>query len=224
MENNINEINKKQKQIDSIISKNKESSNFATKNHFNSQSGSLDSITINSRSNPNLINNFDNLYLRDTNSYNTLNNPIGKSQNYIYRQPINSSQNNNFNIINNDVPTFRVIENGNDPNHSKILKTESVEYKLPLINIDNSRGIDYYYPFFFKTKVIDYRQNIQIDNLASKCLEITCDLCEIDQIGICRKCRHGFFLHMGKCYNRCPLNTVADIYKGTCNQLDHSGK
>jgi len=152
---------------------------------------------------------------------------------------LNQNNQGNFAVQNsqvvNRIPTFRVIENNSSnysinnngfllPPSQKILKTESAEYKLPLINIDNSRSIDYYYPFFFKTKVIDYRQSsLPLNNVCDKCMELTCELCDIAQIGVCRKCRHGFFLHMGKCFNRCPINTIADIYKGSCNQLDHSG-
>lgn len=125
---------------------------------------------------------------------------------------------------NNDFAhTFRIYENGVGLQHRKVIKTDIAEYNIPEINIDSSRKIDYYYPFFFKTKVVDYVEGIPSNTICTKCLDITCEYCNINQPGVCKKCRHGFFLHMGKCFRRCPINYIADIYRGACNLVDNSG-
>lgn len=123
-----------------------------------------------------------------------------------------------------DYHTFTLFENGPGMSQRKVLKTETMEYNIPVINIDNSRRIDYYYPFFFRTKVLDYSQNLPINNLCNKCFDISCEYCNPNKIQVCQKCRHGFYLQMGKCFTRCPINYVADIYRGTCNPLDNTGK
>ncbi len=51
-----------------------------------------------------------------------------------------------------------------------VIKQESVEYILPAVPIDASHRIDYYYPLFYKTHVVDYYESIDYKDLKNTAL------------------------------------------------------
>jgi hypothetical protein len=96
---------------------------------------------------------------------------------------------------------------------------ETVEYplsKLPNINIDGSKPMDFYYPYFFKSNVIHYNQNNQVLPVSNVCLDLKCEMCDRLNIDNCLRCRHGFFLHERKCLLSCPFGYIANIFEGRC--------
>jgi len=103
--------------------------------------------------------------------------------------------------------------------------SETVEYPLPKIpniniNIDGSKPMDFYYPYFFKSNVIHYNQNLNnrgVMPVSNICLDLKCEMCDRLNTDNCLRCRHGFFLHDRKCVLSCPLGYVANIFEGICN-------
>lgn len=99
---------------------------------------------------------------------------------------------------------------------------ESYDYTLPEINIDNNHKIEYYYPYFYKTHIIEYNDNINYQQLTNDCPDYGCEWCNGNNKYICSECRHGFFLFQDKCYTVCPDNYSADIFKKKCSPLQTS--
>jgi hypothetical protein len=119
-------------------------------------------------------------------------------------------------IVNNKVVTTHVGKTE--------IKQESLEYTLPALPIDSRHKIDYYYPYFYKTHVIEYYDNIDMSNLTNNCIELGCEWCTITNNLICKQCRHGYYLFDNKCYSVCPMNYVADIFKRVCHHVDITSK
>jgi hypothetical protein len=122
------------------------------------------------------------------------------------------------------------------------LKSESIEFALPEINISNNRKIENFFPYFLKTNLISLnsppnqmRQNynpfnhyLEYKDLRTitgsqhvnlSCLDPLCEVCDLNNKIICLQCQPGHFLLEGKCYNSCPTNYNADIYKRECVSL-----
>ncbi len=107
---------------------------------------------------------------------------------------------------------------------NSVIKQESIEYTLPAVRVDSTHRIDSYYPYFYKTHVIDYYDKINVNDSTNNCLDVGCEWCNLVNTQVCRKCRHGWFLFNSQCYTTCPLNYVADIFRRTCHPLDINSK
>jgi hypothetical protein len=99
---------------------------------------------------------------------------------------------------------------------SKNIKVVDNTQILPSVQIDDTHGIDYYYPYFYKTHLLEYNDNYNFNELSNICHDIGCEFC-CDNGLTCKRCKHGFFLYQGKCYTVCPKNYVADIFKRICS-------
>lgn len=66
--------------------------------------------------------------------------------------------------------------------------------------------------------------NVDMSKLSYQCAEIGCEWCEKINIKICKQCKYGFFMYMGKCYTICPKDYIADIYTRSCRVLDNTSK
>lgn len=108
----------------------------------------------------------------------------------------------------------------------KTLENEasSVEFTLPEIEIDPSQKIEHYYPYFYKTHIIEYHDTIDYQELTNDCKDLGCQWCDNTTRMTCSECRHGFFLYNEKCYGSCPENYVADIFKKKCIPLNDNSK
>lgn len=104
------------------------------------------------------------------------------------------------------------------------IKQESVEYTLPTLPIDANHNIDYYYPYFYKTHLVDYYDPKNSAVLTNVCPDFSCELCDINLKTVCKQCKHGYYLSGTVCMTSCPINTVADIFKRTCNILTSNSK
>ena len=126
------------------------------------------------------------------------------------------------NSLNRKPPNDIKIIHTNEKKPFNDLKTESIQFTLPQITIDSKHNIDYYYPYFYKTHIIDYYDNLNTNHLSSDCLDLGCEWCDTASKAICHQCRHGFYNYNSKCYTVCPYNYIADIYKRKCSQKDTS--
>lgn len=116
-----------------------------------------------------------------------------------------------------------LIENSNKRKNP--FSTESsMELTLPSIEIDNRHKIDYYYPYFYKTHILEYQEVIDYKNLSNNCSDLGCNWCDANMRNICFECRHGFFLYQENCYTTCPQNHYADIFKKKCIPIDTQSK
>ncbi len=166
----------------------------------------------------------DTISINKINDYDTL--KVKKEFNHFNNDPYSYSNFYNNKILFFDGDKNSLILRGSSNEDienisNRNVESKTYEYELPTINIDNNRNINFYYPYFFKNKMITYNNNYPSILLISKCNDILCELCEPNSL-TCRKCKHGFYLNIDRCIDRCPINTVADIYKRTCNKIDES--
>jgi hypothetical protein len=127
---------------------------------------------------------------------------------------------NNLHVNQKPLPRTNDINNNNYRVNNNPIKQESVEFTLPTVPIDKSHRIEYYYPYFYKTRVIDYYDNLNYKDLINECSDLGCEWCEASNNSICRQCRHGYFAYNTQCFTVCPNKYVADIFKRTCNSHD----
>jgi hypothetical protein len=141
------------------------------------------------------------------------------TQNLLQKQNLQQKQNLN-NHINSPTPNKNIQINQIKSASGSIIKQESVEYILPSLPIDASHRIDYYYPYFYKTHVVDYYDSIDYKDLTNVCPDLGCDWCKLTNNAICMQCRHGYYAFNQQCYTVCPKDYVADIFRRTCNPLN----
>jgi hypothetical protein len=103
-------------------------------------------------------------------------------------------------------------------------ETTAVEFTLPELKVDESHSIESYYPYFYKTHILEYQEIIDYKELTNDCLDLGCQWCDNGSKLNCSECRHGFFLFKNKCYTSCPEGYVADIFKKKCVELIQSSK
>jgi hypothetical protein len=101
----------------------------------------------------------------------------------------------------------------------KQIKSENLKiydsFTLPEININTNEHLQQYYPYFYKTKLIEYKNEI-VSNKLFPCLDSNCEMCDPNNRIICGKCMAGYFLLENKCYIACPDDHIADIFKRIC--------
>jgi len=123
--------------------------------------------------------------------------------------------NDKLNLEKNNKSGFRRNINNNRSN---------IKFTLPSIEIDKEHKIDYYYPFFYRTHLIEYQEIIDNKDLSNECSDLGCNWCDIKSRNYCYECRHGFFLFQESCYTVCPQNHYADIFKKKCIPIDSQSK
>jgi hypothetical protein len=95
----------------------------------------------------------------------------------------------------------------------------SVEFTLPEVKVDDRHKLESYYPYFYKTHIIEYQDTINYKELSNDCKDLGCQWCDVNSGMNCFECRHGFFLFKDKCYTSCPDGYVADIFKKKCTEV-----
>jgi hypothetical protein len=65
-------------------------------------------------------------------------------------------------------------------------------------------------------RMLTKQEDIQMPEFFSNCFEYNCQYCDINDNTICNKCFTGFYLHNGKCVDRCPKQYLADTITYTC--------
>jgi hypothetical protein len=101
----------------------------------------------------------------------------------------------------------------------------SIEFTLPEISISNNlHSLEYYYPYFYKTHIIEYQDILDYTLLSNSCTDLGCKWCDLPSGSICSECHHGFYLYNGSCYTICPENYVADVFKNKCTPITVSSK
>lgn len=85
--------------------------------------------------------------------------------------------------------------------------------------ISASTSISYYYPYFYKTHLITFADEIDTTILISTCSDIACSYCDPVFTGKCMKCATGFFLAGDSCVSYCPDGFVSDILRLKCIEV-----
>lgn len=155
--------------------------------------------------------------------------PINRQQ--INNQNLNKNFNNNMQAENFNLRNDKVLDLNNYliNNLQTDLKTESVEFALPEINIDRHEKIEHYYPYFYKNRLIEINNlmnmrdsvsnyNTMQSSIPLALCDSSCEKCHSQKL-ICLQCYIGFFLLDNKCFNACPNGYVADVYKRQCVHL-----
>jgi hypothetical protein len=102
--------------------------------------------------------------------------------------------------------------------------SSSTRLLLPSITIDADHTLDSYYPLFLQTHLLKTQsENYNIQETTKVCMNnenMFCEICDKSTMKICHKCEKGFFKLKGKCFNTCPKNFVADIFRRECHPLN----
>ena len=100
-------------------------------------------------------------------------------------------------------------------------KLSSSKLLLPKLTIDNDHQLRDYFPLFLQTHILKTNSK-HLNNLdySTECTEKYCEFCDKLTRKTCIQCVKGFYMHMGMCYNTCPKNYIADIFKRECNRLN----
>jgi len=86
-----------------------------------------------------------------------------------------------------------------------------VEYPL-----SQTTSLTYYYPYFFKTHLITFSDEVDISILSTSCTNVGCGFCDPINPNICKKCLAGFFLYNDSCFSICPSGFITDILRMKC--------
>jgi hypothetical protein len=144
----------------------------------------------------------------NTNQFLILESPQSKSSNSKHNQPSPF-----LGQRKNDKKEITVTESNDET---------AVEFTLQEIKVDNNHKLDSYYPYFYKTHIIEYQDNIDYKVLSSECRDVGCQWCDTNSKMICSECHHGFFLFDQKCYTSCPDGYTADVFKKSCNKIQNT--
>ena len=82
--------------------------------------------------------------------------------------------------------------------------------------IDYDRSFSYYYPYFYKTHLISFADEIDVSILSTNCLDYHCSYCDTVYTEHCFKCSTGFFLNGQTCSLSCPIGYTTDTLRGRC--------
>ena len=104
----------------------------------------------------------------------------------------------------------------------------STKLLLPSIKIDKDHTISNYLPLFLQTHLLKSKSESYANQEISKvCMDndnMFCEICDKATRKICHKCDKGFYLLKGKCFNTCPKNYIADIFRRECHYLNEKSK
>ena len=96
---------------------------------------------------------------------------------------------------------------------------------LPKLMIDNDHQLKDFFPFFLQTHILKIGiKNNNKQELSKECIEPFCGLCDKSTRKNCIQCLKGFYKFNNKCFNTCPKNYVADIFKRECHKLNERSK
>lgn len=127
-------------------------------------------------------------------SVNILNRNLSKTE--------NKSQNSNKDIVLVDAPIITT---------SPVEVTTLVEYPVTA-----STSISYYYPYFYKTKLISFNDEVDTTILVTSCPDNGCGWCDPTLLSRCMKCAVGFFLSGDVCVSYCPDGYISDVLRFRC--------
>jgi len=97
--------------------------------------------------------------------------------------------------------------------------TTLVEYPVDYYE----RSIYYYYPYFYKTHLITYADEVDVSVLSSSnCLDSNCRYCDPNRRNVCSVCYTGYYLNGTSCSLSCSDGYVADNLRGRCFNLNSS--
>jgi len=85
-----------------------------------------------------------------------------------------------------------------------------------LVEYPVTSSISYYYPYFVKSNLISFADEIDIEYLSTSCSDDLCMYCDPISPTSCAKCVTGFFLYNGSCMSICPLGYYADTLRYKC--------
>jgi hypothetical protein len=122
--------------------------------------------------------------------------------------------------IHHDSPFFKPLRTNQQQTAivTEVGSETGVELTLPELKIDDNKKIESYYPYFYKTHIIEYQDSIDYKHLTNDCRDPLCEWCDLNTKMTCQECRHGFFLFNEKCYSSCPDGYVADVFQKKCIQ------
>lgn len=82
--------------------------------------------------------------------------------------------------------------------------------------ITATSSISYYYPYFVKTNLVTFVDEVDVSVLSTNCTNGGCRYCDSINPTICQKCHTGFFLFNDSCSTICPGGYFADNLRGKC--------
>jgi hypothetical protein len=84
------------------------------------------------------------------------------------------------------------------------------------VPVTSSTSISYYYPYFYKTHLITFADEVDTTILVEKCYVPGCSWCSASDPYVCLKCSTGFFLAEEACVTWCPQSYYSDILRSKC--------
>jgi hypothetical protein len=114
----------------------------------------------------------------------------------------NKSQNSNKEVFIVDAPIVTT---------SSTEVTTLVEYPVTA-----STSISYYYPYFYKTKLISFNDEVDTTILITSCPDNSCGWCDPILPSRCMKCAVGFYLSGEVCVSYCPEGYISDVLRFRC--------
>jgi hypothetical protein len=84
------------------------------------------------------------------------------------------------------------------------------------VPVTSTTSISYYYPYFYKTHLITFADEVDTTILIEKCFVPGCSWCSASDPYVCLKCSTGFFLAEDACVTWCPEGYYSDILRSKC--------
>lgn len=121
------------------------------------------------------------------------------------------------NHIKTDTEAVTNNKNKNNITAPKIQPPVARNRILPEHLINSDMPINYYYPYFHKTRIIQFRDNIlDYNSLIVTCADPNCFYCNGLFPDECKKCATGYFLTANRCEEYCPEGYLADVLREKC--------
>lgn len=84
------------------------------------------------------------------------------------------------------------------------------------IPVSSTTSISYYYPYFYKTHLISFSDEVDTTLLIQTCFVPGCSWCSASDPYTCMKCSTGFFLAGDSCVTWCPEGYYSDTLRLKC--------
>ncbi len=84
------------------------------------------------------------------------------------------------------------------------------------IPVSSTTSMSYYYPYFYKTHLISFADEVDTTVLIQDCFVPGCSWCSLSNPYSCSKCSTGFFLADDACVTYCPEGYYSDILRSKC--------
>jgi hypothetical protein len=150
---------------------------------------------------------------------------------FSYVISLNLSQRSKINTNEEEIKDKGLEENSeNLRKNSQLVIMDTDVSTLVEVPVTYNTGISYYYPYFYKTKLISFaddtnsffnkmggsNSNTDLNTNTNNTCSDRCEICNTKDSAKCSKCVTGFYLNNGKCLDYCPEGMIADILRNKC--------